>query len=114
MEYDGDATIFEKSQYVIFRSRWQYDSEHQQLYPERLTIFAHNRGENKLLFVTIESIKTAPIYKEAPKPSPSIIIYEQTAHFSGALYEKGRYGWSRLVSLDGNGFAEYTLLDWVR
>jgi len=114
VEYDGDATIFEKSQYLISRSRWQYDSEHQQFYPERLTIFAHNTDENKLLFVTIESSKTAPIYKEAPKPSPNIIIYEQTAHFSGALYEKGRHGWSRLVSFDGDGFAEYTLRDWVK
>ena len=114
VEYNGDATIFEKDQYVIFRSQWQYDSVNQTSYPGKLTIFAFNGDEDKLLLVTIESIEVAPIYKEAPKPFPNGIIYEQTAHFSGKLYEKKRYGWSKLVSFNGSGFTEYTVRDWVR
>ncbi|KON30916.1 hypothetical protein AC480_00080 [miscellaneous Crenarchaeota group archaeon SMTZ1-55] len=53
--------------------------------------------------------ETEALRVKTPPPLPYVIIYEQTAHHVGLLWEKNSHGkWELLVSFSGDGFKEYT------
>jgi hypothetical protein len=98
----------------LLHTRWTYDAGNNLWYPARTWLYAEN--EKRLLFVRLDAIDTEPVL-----PPPDIpflltkpIIYEQTAHYLGGLWEKNTRGeWDLAILFDGNGFKEYTARKWL-
>ena len=76
-------------------------------------LYAEN--DTTRLVIRMEKLETEGLRVEVPFPLPDIIIYEQTAHYEGWLWDKSLDGECQLlVSFNGNGFKEYKARKWKR
>ena len=68
----------------------------------RTTFSATDHAETRKLEVTWDVLETAPLWKYP------LLVFEQTAHFTGTYYARRGKGWQKIASIDENGFCEYT------
>lgn len=113
IEFQCNRTIFSKNQYHLIHTRWALDRENCKLFPVRTWLYAENKTRRLLL--GMKTHETEALRVKTPPPLPDVIIYEQTAHYVGLLWEKNSHGkWELLVSFSGDGFKEYTSRKWKR
>lgn len=113
--FDGGGTVFEKEEYSVLHTRWNYDLENQKWFPANTWVYAEN--ETTRLLIRLKTLDSKAVLTPLKMPSflPEVIIYEQTAGFLGQLWKKNEAGqWKPLVSFNGKGFKEYTALKWAR
>jgi hypothetical protein len=107
IEFQGEITRFTTDHYHLRHLRWAFDAEHRQWYPLHTLLHAEN-GTRRLL-LHLQTIDTQPLRGDLPWPLADMILYEQTAHYDGQLWEKTAEGpWVLLVAFSGHGFKEYT------
>jgi hypothetical protein len=107
MEVHGERTSFTKDQLHLRHLRWAFDAEHRHWYP--LHTLLHAEHDTRRLLVHLQTIETQPLRGDLPWPLADLVIYEQTAHVDGQLWEKTAEGpWVLLVAFSGQGFKEYT------
>ena len=111
IEFAGVKTVFEKDEYSLFHTKWTSDPENRKWFPRVSWLLAEN--EDKRLIVRIQTLATEtlglPI--ELPPILPEMILYEQTAFYSGQLWHKNQKGtWDSAVKFQGSGFKEYSVL----
>ncbi|MCS6805184.1 MAG: hypothetical protein RMM98_16255 [Acidobacteriota bacterium] len=107
VDVQGQRNIFTKKEYELTHTRWAYDAINRKQYPIETTFRAENEAIRVAL--TIRAINTHPLRGRLPFPLPEPIIYEQTAQYTGQLWQKNASGqWQPLMSFSGNGFKEYT------
>ncbi len=113
VEFQGERTDFLKLHYQVLHTRWQFDWEQFKLVPKKTWLLADN-GDKRLM-VAVETIQTEGLRMSLPVPlAPDVIIYEQTAGYSGGYWSKNADdGWDLEWSLDGEGFKEYTVRKWL-
>jgi hypothetical protein len=109
IERDGRRTVFEKDEYTLLHVGWEWDPENRRWYPLETWLFAGN--DTVRLAVSLRTLETEPL--ELPVEIPFLLreplLYEQTAAYLGAVWEKDAAGRFRLVAtFRGNGFKEYT------
>jgi hypothetical protein len=111
IEYQGTRTVFVKEEYCLIHTQWAFDGETQKRVPIITWLYAEN--DTTRLIIRLETLETEGLRVEVPFPLPDIIIYEQTAHYEGWLWDKRSDGkWELLGSFRGNGFKEYTARKW--
>ncbi len=111
VEFQCDRIVFSKDEYHFIHTRWAFDKENCKLFPVRTWLYAEN--DTKRLLLGMKAHDTEPLRMKTPLPLPDVIIYEQTAHYVGRLWEKNARGeWELLVSFSGDGFKEYTSRNW--
>ncbi len=108
VDFQGRRTVFEKAQYQLLHTAWQYDPPNRQWFPTTSWLLAQN--ETAALLVRLETLGTLAVVPPLDIPLlPEPLVYEQTARIGGALWERDpRGGWRLLTSFDGGGFKEYT------
>ena len=117
LDLDGERTVFTRDQYSLVHTRWAWDAANRLLYPVESLLTADN-GSLRLQ-VTLRAIDTAPLRGDLPAPLKDLIIYEQTARYSGAVWSRAPVGaadantaaageWRQRAILAGTGFKEYT------
>ena len=108
VNFQGRRTVFEKAQYRLLHTDWQYDPSNQQWFPTTSWLLAEN--ETAALLVRFDALGTLEVVPPLDIPLlPDPLLYEQTARVAGALWEKDPQGaWRLLKSFDGDGFKEYT------
>ena len=97
----GQLLIFAADHYTLAHTKWAFDPQDNIRYPVQ-SLFAAQDGDLKLT-ILIDILKTEPL---ATGPPPSLVIYEQPAHFTGTLVQ----GQAPPVDFEGDGFAEYTAI----
>jgi hypothetical protein len=98
----GKRTVFAANQYSIVHTKWAFDQQDNLPYPIQ-SIFTANNGDVRVS-ITMDVQKTEPL---PTGPPPSLVIYEQTSHFSGKVTFLGQGGPNE-IPLEGDGFKEYT------
>jgi hypothetical protein len=107
IEFHGERTSFTKDQYQLRHIHWSFDAENRQWNP--LQTLLHAENDTRRLLIHLQTIDTQPLRGDLPGPLADMIVYEQTAHYEGQLWEKTTEGqWVVLVAFSGNGFKEYT------
>ncbi|HYV86581.1 MAG TPA: hypothetical protein VFB49_11765 [Patescibacteria group bacterium] len=117
LDLDGERTVFTRDQYSLVHTRWAWDAANRLLYPVESLLTADN-GILRVQ-VTLRAIDTAPLRGDLPAPLKDLIIYEQTARYSGAVWSRTLVGaadanaaaageWRQRAILAGTGFKEYT------
>ena len=99
---DGKEIVFAANQYSLVHTKWGFDAQDNLAYPVQSVITANNG--NVSLRIVMDAEKTEPL---ATGPPPSLVIYEQTAHYTGTITVKNGSVPSKL-SFSGDGFKEYT------
>lgn len=102
IKVDGKETVFAANQYKLVHTKWAFDKQDNLAYPVQSVLTAENRDVK--LRITMNVGKTEPL---ATGPPPSLVIYEQTAHYTGTITVKSR-PFPRESFFDGDGFKEYT------
>jgi hypothetical protein len=111
IDFEGRQTVFAKPQYRLTHTAWKFDAMNKQWFPTTSWLWAAN--ESMILGVRFEAQETVPIVPPLDLPLRPL-VYEQTAHITGTLWEKTPRGeWRRLTSFTGTGFKEYTSLTTV-
>ena len=114
IEFAGQRTVFEKDQYHLFHTQWEFDPEKGKWFPQVTWLLAEN--EEKRLIVRIRTLasETLGLPLELPEILPEMILYEQTALYLGHLWDKNSAGsWDSAVKFHGLGFKEYSTLKFV-
>jgi hypothetical protein len=114
LEFDNVRMVFERDQYHLLHTRWTLDPENQKWFPAISWLVAEN--ETWRLIARLETLDTEPVLAPLKMPSflPEVIVYEQTARYTGGLWEKTEEGeWALLMPFHGKGFKEYTGLKWI-
>lgn len=107
IDVQGRRSIFTKKDYELTHTRWAFDTINRKQYPIETAFRAEN--ETTRLELTMQVIHTYALRGRLPFPLPEPIIYEQTARYTGQLWQKNGAGeWEPLISFSGNGFKEYT------
>jgi hypothetical protein len=107
VEVHGERTHFIKEQWHLSHLRWAFDAENRRWYP--LQTLLHAEHETRRLLVHLQTIETQPLQGDLPWPLADLVVYEQTAHVEGELWEKTAEGqWVLQVAFSGYGFKEYT------
>jgi hypothetical protein len=125
VDLDGERTVFTHDQYTLVHTRWAWDVVNGLFYPVESLLTADN-GSLRVQ-VTLRAIDTAPLRGDLPAPLKDLIIYEQTARYSGAVWERApgtaaagagaavdgpspaaAGEWRPRALLAGTGFKEYT------
>jgi hypothetical protein len=78
IDVGGTPTVFATSQYRLLHSKWGYGQHNHLSYPTQ-SVFTAQAG-NVSARVTMYVQKTDPL---STGPPPSLVIYEQTSHFTG-------------------------------
>jgi hypothetical protein len=103
----GARTVFTQEQYRLWHTRWAFDAANTHWYPLQTMLQAENDGW--LLLVQWQTLKTHALRGDLPSPLPDVLLYEQTAQYTGHLFQKTAVGHLVLRAvLSGNGFTEYT------
>ncbi len=89
------------TKFKISQSRWHHWRAFWK-YPMRTIFTATDHAETRKLEVTWDVLETAPLWKYP------LLVFEQTAHFTGAYYTRRGKGWQKIASIDENGFCEDT------
>ena len=111
IEFAGQRTVFEKDEYGLFHTKWGFDPDWGKWYPRVTWLLAEN--EEKRLIVRIQTLawETLTLPLRIPPVLPEMILYEQTASYSGWLWDKNHRGsWDSVVKFHGSGFKEYSVL----
>ncbi len=111
IEFDGARTVFQKDEYSLFHTKWESDPANNKWFPQVTWLLAQN--EDKRLIVKIQTLatETLGLPVELPPILPEMILYEQTAFYSGQLWHKNQKGtWDSAVKFQGSGFKEYAVL----
>jgi hypothetical protein len=107
LDLDGERTVFTRDQYSLVHTRWAWDPVNALFYPVDSKLTADN-GSLRVQ-VTLHAIATDPLRGDLPAPLKDLIIYEQTARYSGWVWDRTPDGARRLRALlTGTGFKEYT------
>ena len=85
-------------------TKWGYDRQNNVRYPTQ-SIFTAQNGKVRVE-ITMDVLETDPL---ATGPPPSLVIYEQTSHFTGTITLQGE-GEPRISHFEGDGFKEYTAI----
>jgi hypothetical protein len=105
--WQGERTVFTKEQYRLWHTRWAFDAANAHWYPLQTRLQARN--DDWLLLVQWQTLKTHALRGDLPWPLPDVIIYEQTALYTGHLFQKTAEGGLVLRAVfRGHGFKEYT------
>jgi hypothetical protein len=113
LDLDGERVVFNKLQYSVTHTRWGYDWRNHKFYPTRTRVNANNSTTR--LAMTLETIANEALVLEMPVAMlPTTIIYEQTSHNTGRVWQREPGGiWEEMRHFDGYGFKEYTVRKWV-
>jgi hypothetical protein len=108
LDFLGERVVFEKAQYRLVHTAWQYDPANRQWFPTTSWLLAEN--ETTAVLVRLQERATLPIVPPLDIPLlPEPLLYEQTARIAGAVWGKDpQGGWLLRASFDGGGFKEYT------
>ena len=108
VESFGQRTVFEKDQYRLVHGAWKYDAVNELWFPDTTLVLAQT--EDLVLVVSISATDTVPVLPPPQLPLPLVpVIYEQTADYTGWLWEKDQAGeWRLARTFRGPGFKEYT------
>jgi hypothetical protein len=114
LEMFGERTVFTKDQYRLLHGQWSFDAVNNLWVPATTLVIAQN--ENRLLVVSIRASGIVPVRPPPELPLPLVpVIYEQSAAYSGVLFELGAAGeWRPALTFEGPGFNEYTGISTVR
>jgi hypothetical protein len=105
--WQGERTVFTEEQYRLWHTRWAFDVANSHWYPLQTILQAENDGW--LLLVQGQTLKTHALRGTLPWPLPDVLLYEQTAQYTGHLFQKTAGGHLVLRAvLSGHGFKEYT------
>jgi hypothetical protein len=105
--WQGERMVFTEEQYRLWHTRWAFDAANAHWYPLQTMLQAENDGW--LLLVQGQTLKTHALRGAFTWPLPDVILYEQTAHYTGHLFQKTPKGDLVLRAVfSGNGFQEYT------
>jgi hypothetical protein len=110
LDVGGRRTVFTKEQYRLTHTRWDRDSANGRWYPT--TTWLHAGDDRVRLVARLEAVATVAILPPFQIPIvPEPLLYEQTAVFSGRIWEKDAGGtWRPVRSFGGAGFKEFTTL----
>jgi hypothetical protein len=121
IDLDGERTVFTRDQYTLVHTRWAWDSVNRLFYPVESLLTADN-GSLRVQ-VTMRALETAPLRGDLPAPLKDLIIYEQTARYDGAVWDRAPGAvsaagavaagaaageWRQRALIAGTGFKEYT------
>ena len=104
----GERTVFPKNQYRVVHTRWSQDAENHGWFPTETWLFAEN--DRFALLAAVRADET-----QALLPPPNIpflflkpLLFEQTASYSGSLWERDHaFGWQLVHLFFGSGFKEF-------
>jgi len=99
IEIAGQRFIFNSGEYTLIHTKWAFDQQDNIPYPVESVFTAQNNRAQVNILLQIQ--KTQPLLTGEP---PSLVIYEQTSHFTGSLTPNG----AAPINFAGDGFAEYT------
>lgn len=114
IEVDGQRTVFEKNDYHLYHTRWTFDPKYRKWFPSVTWLVAENK--KKRLIVRIQTLAAEALMSplEMPCLLPDVVLYEQTASYTGRLWDKKHQGaWEVSVKFHGKGFKEYSVLKWT-
>jgi hypothetical protein len=108
LDFEGRRVVFAKGQYRLLHTAWGQDEVNGRRFPTISWLRAEN--ETVRLLVQLRARATEPIIPPLEIPLlPEPLLYEQTAEFTGRVWEKDEGGrWRLLRSFGGTGFKEYT------
>src|SRR5262245_3096768 len=81
LDVDGERTVFTRDQSSLVHTRWAWDGVNRLFYPVESILNADN-GVLRLQ-VTLRALRTEPLRGDLPAPLRDVILYEQTALYSG-------------------------------
>ncbi len=113
IDLEGERVVFNKLQYSVLHTRWGFDWQNHKFYPNRTVIRANN-GTTRLS-MTLDTLVNEALILDMPVPLlPTVIIYEQTSHNYGTIWQRDPGDtWEERRVFDGYGFKEYTTRRWV-
>jgi len=106
VEFQGTRTVFTKDQYSLVHTKWALDTANQNWYPIE-SVFSANNGTVQVV-LTMQAVNTDPLRANLPFPLPDVVIYEQTATYTGLIVNKASAQGAVPVAFHGSGFKEYT------
>jgi hypothetical protein len=114
LDLDGVRTVFTPDQYRFRNTRWKWDPANGIYYPRESRLTADNGSLR--LEVKIRAWQTVPLRADLPWPLKDLIVYEQTARFSGRVLKwkppedpaTGEGEWVVSAYIGGLGFKEWT------
>jgi hypothetical protein len=108
VESFGERTVFAEGEYRLIHGGWSYDPGNQLWFPTATLLYAAT--DDRALVVSMNAIETVPVRPPPQLPLPLVpVIYEQTADYTGWLWEKDDGGaWRLTRTFHGRGFKEYT------
>lgn len=112
IDLHGNRTNFSKGQYKLVHTRWELDEVNKIHYPIRSWLFA--KSEEKFLVIRMNARATQPLPGGPPGHPLIPVIYEQTAHYRGWLWNFSGINWVLESSFKGDGFREYNALTWTK
>jgi hypothetical protein len=104
VEVNGQRAIFANNQYTLAHTQWAYDSQNGISYPTQ-SVFQGNNGSAQISLV-MDVHQSDPISSGLKPPAANLVLYEQTAHFTGQVSVSG----SSPISFAGDGFKEYSAI----
>lgn len=107
IDVDGGRTVFTPDQYRLRHTRWAWDRANGVFYPVESVLVAENEAVR--VHVTLRAAVTEPLRGDLPFPLADVLIYEQTARYTGRVWKRTSGGtWKKIASIAGRGFKEYT------
>lgn len=110
LDLGDERTVFGKDQYRLTHTAWEHDPANGRRFPTTSWLRAGN--ETVRLIVRLHALQTVAILPPFQIPVlPEPLLYEQTALYSGRVWQREHGGQWRLVrSFSGVGFKEYTTI----
>ncbi len=107
VELDGERVVFTKDRYRLRHTRWAFDAANRVFYPSVSLLTAED--DRWRLSLVIEAVETEALRGDLPLLVRDVVIYEQTARYTGRLWRKSPQGrWTSAALIRGDGFKEYT------
>ncbi|PWU03938.1 MAG: hypothetical protein C5B51_17885 [Terriglobia bacterium] len=101
---NGQRYSFTNTQYTLTHTQWAFDPQNGIYYPTQ-SVFQADNGTAQVS-VVMDVYQSDPLSSGLPPPSANVVIYEQTAHFTGQVSVHG----GSSLSFAGDGFKEYTAI----
>jgi hypothetical protein len=110
LDLGDERTVFGHGQYRLAHTAWQHDPANGRRFPTTSWLRAEN--ETVRLIVRLHALQTVAILPPFQIPVlPEPLLYEQTALYSGRVWQREHGGeWRRVRSFSGVGFKEYTTI----
>jgi hypothetical protein len=111
IEYAGQRTVFQKNEYSLFHTQWELDPAKRKWFPRVSWLLAENQEKRLIVRIRTLASETLGLPIELPEILPEMVLFEQTAFYSGQLWDKNDRGtWDSVVKFHGSGFKEYSAL----